>query len=171
MLRPLLTLGVALLLVGTAQAQTVVLVRHAEKAVEPAADPSLTAAGRVRAAALAEALRHSRVSAILTSHLARTRETAGPLSQRSGAAVTPVPLTGGMARYVDGTAAAARRAPKDSTVVVVGHSNTVPAIASALGHAAAAEIPDCRYDDLLILELGPGTPRAVATRYGGGSAC
>ena len=171
MTRPLLSLAAALLLVGTAQAQTVVLVRHAEKATAPAADPSLTAEGRTRAAALAGVLKDARVSAILTSHLARTRETARPLSQQTGAPVTPVPLTGGLARYVDATAAAVRRAPKDSTVVVVAHSNTVPAIAKALGYAAAVDIPECRYDDLLILELGAGASRAVASRYGAASAC
>jgi broad specificity phosphatase PhoE len=75
----------------------------------------------------------ARVSVILTSNLARTQETAVPLAARSGAALNPVPLTGGVGRYVEATVAAVRRAPKESTVLVVGHSNTVPLIARALG--------------------------------------
>ena len=170
MLKPLLIASV--LLAGQpVQAQTVVLVRHAERAAEPAADPSLTPAGRARAESLAEALKHARVSSILTSHLARTRHTAAPLAAASGAPVTVVPLTGGVERYVAATVAAVRRAPRDATVVVVGHSNTVPAIAKALGHDAATDIPECRYDNLLVLELGAAAPKAVPARYGAPSAC
>jgi bisphosphoglycerate-dependent phosphoglycerate mutase len=59
---------------------------------------------------------------------------------------------------------AARAAPKGSTVVVVGHSNTVPAIARALGYFSAPDIPDCRYDGLWMIHLDGKA--AVATTYG-----
>jgi len=54
----------------------VLLVRHAEKAAEPADDPPLTAAGAERAQALATALQDAGVTAIITTQLRRTRETA-----------------------------------------------------------------------------------------------
>jgi hypothetical protein len=54
----------------------VLLVRHAEKAAEPADDPPLTAAGAERAQALATALQDAGVTAIITTPLRRTRETA-----------------------------------------------------------------------------------------------
>ena len=47
---------VAAMMTGGASAQTVILVRHAEKAATPAADPPLTPAGEARAGALAQTL-------------------------------------------------------------------------------------------------------------------
>src|SRR5947207_863256 len=46
---------------------TVVFVRHAERAAEPADDPPLNPDGRRRAKALAAALRHAEPVAIITS--------------------------------------------------------------------------------------------------------
>lgn len=156
---------------GGAQAQTVVLVRHAEKAAEPAADPGLTPAGEARAQALAAALKSARVSMVLTSPLLRTVRTAAPLAAASGVASRAVPLDEGGSAHIKAVAAAARAAPPESTVVVVGHSNTIPEIAKALGHAQAEAIPDCRYDGLWVLRLGAAAPGAVSARYGAPSAC
>src|SRR3974390_2750714 len=61
-----------------------VLVRHADKAAQPADDPLLTAAGTKRAQDLAAALRNAGVSAILTTQLRRTRDTAQPLATALG---------------------------------------------------------------------------------------
>jgi broad specificity phosphatase PhoE len=158
-------LAAAFVLAGAAQAQTVVLVRHAEKAAEPAADPGLTPEGEARAQALAAALKGARVSAILTSPLQRTVRTAAPLAAAAGVQSRPVALAGGTEAHVAAVAALARAAPADATVVVVGHSNTVPLIAQALGSTSAEAIPDCRYDGLWVVRLGP-QPAAVSARYG-----
>jgi broad specificity phosphatase PhoE len=60
----------------------VVLVRHAETAARPADDPSLTAAGRVRAEELAKMvqvlMQQFPLRAIFTTDYRRTRETAAP---------------------------------------------------------------------------------------------
>jgi broad specificity phosphatase PhoE len=158
-------------LAGSAQAQTVVLVRHAEKAAEPAADPGLTPAGEARALALADALKGARVHTVLTSPLQRTIRTAAPLAAAARVRSRAVPTAGGTTAHVAAVAALARAAPRDATVVVVGHSNTIPLIAQALGHAAAEPIPDCRYDGLLVLRLGADAPAAVNARYGAPGAC
>src|SRR5690606_6878517 len=105
--------------------QVVLLVRHAEKAQEPADDVALTAEGSARAEALAAALVHAQVDAIITTQFRRARETAEPLAKRLG--ITPMVVeagsdTGAHARAV---ADAVRRAGR--TVLVVGHTNTVPA--------------------------------------------
>src|SRR3954471_1453477 len=63
---------------------TVIVVRHAEKAAEPAADPPLTAEGAARANALVEAVRGMPVTAIVSTDFARTRSTAAPLATRLG---------------------------------------------------------------------------------------
>src|SRR3954463_6196955 len=66
---------------------TVILVRHAEKAAEPAADPPLTSAGEARARALLEAVRDAGVTAIITTDLLRTKATAQPAAAVFG--ITP----------------------------------------------------------------------------------
>ena len=57
------------------QAQTVVLVRHGEKA-GPTGDVDLSAAGQARAQALAQALSGARVTLVLASAFKRTGQTA-----------------------------------------------------------------------------------------------
>ncbi len=171
MKRLLCGLVTALLLAGAAQAQTVVLVRHAEKAAEPAADPALSSAGEARARALAEALAGRKISLILTSPLQRTILTAAPLKAASGAESRAVDLAQGGAAHVAQTAALAAAAPKDGVVVVVGHSNTVPEIAKALGHAAAKPIADCSYDTMTVIDLGSRPPAVEEKTYGARSTC
>jgi hypothetical protein len=62
-------------LLAQSPATTVILVRHAEKADEPGADPALSAAGEARARALADALRDVKVAAVLTTPYRRTNAT------------------------------------------------------------------------------------------------
>jgi broad specificity phosphatase PhoE len=56
----------------------VILVRHAEKASAPADDPPLTRDGQRRAEALADAVKNARPTAVITTNLRRTVETAQP---------------------------------------------------------------------------------------------
>src|SRR5262245_7952006 len=65
----------------------VLLVRHAEKAAQPADDPPLTQNGRRRAEALAEVIKDAHPTAIITTQLHRTVETAQPSAAATG--VTP----------------------------------------------------------------------------------
>lgn len=166
-----LAFAAALLFALPVQAQTVVLVRHAEKAAAPAADPPLTNAGRARAQALSDRIGAARVSAILTSHLARTRETAAALSARTGVPVTVIPIEQSAHEHLAATVALARRAPVGSTVVIVGHSNTVPLLARALGWPSPPEIADCEYGLMFELDLSRPQPTLTPSRYGAPSAC
>ena len=68
------------LLVCPAAAQsTIFFVRHAEKA--QGEDPDLTEAGRARAESLASLLKDTGISAIYTSEVKRTQQTAAPLAK------------------------------------------------------------------------------------------
>lgn len=170
-MKRLLLAAAVLLLATPAAAQTVVLVRHAEKA-SPEGDPMLSAAGEARAAALAEALSGSHLTHVLITATNRTRQTAAPSAEASGVTPEVVSFEGGAAAHIARIAERVRGLPADAVVLVVGHSNTVPLIAGALGVVAPAEMADCEYDRLTMLDLraGAGT-QAVIGRYGVPATC
>ncbi len=161
----LILLAMTACLALPAQAQTVVLVRHAEKA-DQSADPDLSTAGQARAEALAEALSGAKVTRVLVTSLKRTHQTASPIVEAAGVSVFPVSLEGGTAAHVARVAAEARQAGPNATVLIVGHSNTVPEIARALGDPAPRALSDCDYDKMTILDLSGDAPRVFHTRYG-----
>jgi broad specificity phosphatase PhoE len=144
----------------------VVLVRHAEKASATDPDPSLSDAGRMRADALVAALANSPPSAIVVSARKRTAETAGPLATKLGLTPQVISLDGAPAMHVSAVAAAVRQAR--GAVLVVGHSNTVPAIIKALGGPSLPDICDASYATLYVLQLArDGQPaRLVVGQYG-----
>jgi phosphohistidine phosphatase SixA len=108
----------------------VFLVRHAEPG--PGDDPALSAAGRKRAAELSAALRGAGITAILTSPLRRTRETAAPLAAALGLSPTPIDMARGIDAHIDELANAVR-GHSGGAMLVVGHSNTVPRLIGLLG--------------------------------------
>lgn len=145
---------------------TVILVRHAERATEPASDPVITPAGEQRAQALAAALKDAGVQAILTTQFQRTRLTASPLAEALGIAAEVVEARGATHPQEVARAILSKHAGK--TVVVVGHSNTVPAIAAALGAPNPGEITDTTYDNLFIVTVpaAGGKATIVKAQYG-----
>lgn len=153
--RAIATVAVLLLLTAAAVAAqtTVILVRHAEKEAEPANDPALTTAGKARAQRLAEYLKDAGIDAIYSTPYARTLETAQPVADMLGIAVTRTPLQGGVASFSKGIAARLRT-HRDQTVLVVGHSNTLGPLIQALGAAAIPPIADDDYDNLFIVTIG-----------------
>lgn len=168
MKRLLLAAALAMLTAAPAMAQTVVLVRHAEKA-DQSSDPVLSAAGKDRASALAEAMPGGSVDYIFVTPLQRTRMTAAPTAVANGVTPVEIGFDGGAAAHVAAVAERVRALPDDATVLVVGHSNTIPLIARALG-AQSADMADCEYDRLTILSLGDG-PVTINSKYGFASTC
>jgi broad specificity phosphatase PhoE len=150
-----------------AQAQgaptVVILVRHAEKGTTPANDPPLTEAGKARASALAAALADANVQAVITTQLARTRDTGRPIAEARH--ITPEVVSAGGAGHAQAVADAVRR-HAGQTVLVVGHSNTVPAIIAALGGPKMPDICDSQYSSLYTLVLDGTSVRLVRGSYG-----
>jgi broad specificity phosphatase PhoE len=146
----------------------VILVRHAEKATAPADDPPLTPRGRMRADALAITLRDAGVTSIITSQWLRTRETAAPIASSLRPPLKPesVPTISGDTRAHAEAVAAAVRRHAGEVVLVVGHSNTIPAIITALGGPRLPDICDAAFDDLFILVPQAAAARLVRSRYG-----
>ncbi len=170
MKRLLLAAAVSLLTASTAMAQTVYIARHAEKA-DASADPDLSEAGQARARALAEALRDAHPVLVLTTPLKRTIQTAAPTADYHSAPSEVVSLEGGGAAHIAATVARVRALPEDAVVLIVGHSNTVPLIARALGYAEAADMPECEYDRLTVLHLMDDGAHGEIRRYGEPTSC
>lgn len=150
---------------GTA-ARTVVLVRHAEKdsAGDPR-DPNLSEAGRARATALARMLTKAGVTHLFATEYHRTQQTLEPLAETTGVHVQTVPAadTAAWKKALDAL-------PPGSVSVIAGHSNSVPALATALGGtltglASGAQGPQLREDefDRLIVITQPGAGCATTT--------
>lgn len=156
------------LLAPSAYAQrvtTVILVRHAEKAAEPASDPPLTEAGRERARALVDVAREAGVTAIVTTPFARTRGTAQPIAEALG--LVPEVVNSRTPRHAQEVAALVRTKYAGGVVLVVGHSNTIPAIVAALGAKEPPPICDGEYDDVFIVTIPEsGAARLIRARYG-----
>ncbi len=159
-----LALAAALIALPT-QAQTVVIVRHGEKA-GPSGDVDLSAAGQARGEALAQALGGAKVSLVLATPLKRTQQTAGATARDAGIAVVAVGFDGGDAAHAQRVAQAARKAGRAETVLIVGHSNTVADIARTLGDTRAVAPRDCEYDRMTVLVLDGAATRVIHTRYG-----
>lgn len=169
-LRTVLLLTATLLGVSSsaaAQEPTVVfVVRHAERAGDPSGDPGLTEAGQARAQALAAALANAKVNALITTQYRRTQLTAAPLTQPLGLTPTVVRGGGPMAAHIQAIADAVRALP-GRTILVVGHSNTVPHIVTALGGPQLADFCDNAYDDLFTIVIrSGGDVSVVRSRYG-----
>lgn len=147
-------------------AQTVVIVvRHAERA-PGSGDPPISELGRARASALAEILKSSGVAAIITTQLQRTRQTAEPLVSALGITPQVVTTQSDIASHAAEVAAAARQ-HVGKTVLVVGHSNTVPAIVAALGGAKFPDLCEPEYDALFTVVIdAAGTARSFKSRFG-----
>jgi phosphohistidine phosphatase SixA len=141
--------------------QAVIVVRHAEKA-DQTPDAALSAPGKARAKALADLLRSAGVTHIITTEYMRTRETAAPLATALG-------LTGEQMPARDLPALVARLKALDpaSIVLVVGHSNTIPPMLTALGWPNTLTLQDGDYDDVFVLTPQAGQRASmVRLKYG-----
>jgi broad specificity phosphatase PhoE len=137
---------------GTADSTTVIVIRHAEKDLAGGTDPKLTGDGEARAALLARLFGVSgaqgRIDAIYVSATERSRATAAPLA--AALHVTPVIAAGdakGLARRV-------LREHSGGRVLIVGHSDTVPAIVAELsGERDIPEIGAAEYGAMYIVTV------------------
>ena len=108
-------------------ATTFIVVRHAEK-IDASRDPGLSATGQARAQALAGLLAGEPLAAAYATEFQRTQQTALPSAEAHHLAVTRYPAGSPAIAFADQLRATHPRA----SVLVVGHSNTVPAIVAAL---------------------------------------
>lgn len=132
------------------------VIRHFEK--ETGNDPALTAVGQANAQLLADRLANERIVAVYSTDTKRTGATALPTATRYGLTVTYYPPT-------DYNGLAARVRENGGSVLIVGHSNTVPDIVERLSGKPQPTMDESRYGDLFVVDLKTGS---VAAEYVGG---
>ncbi|MFO0475910.1 MAG: histidine phosphatase family protein, partial [Alphaproteobacteria bacterium] len=133
---------------------------HAEK-VDQSTDAALSEAGRERAKELARAIGELPVTAVFTSQFARTKDTVAPLCAAKG-----IPPQAIDAKDTAALAAAVR-ACAGGTVVVCGHSNSLPQLAAALGVAEPLAFGEGEFDALHVVGLDATDGAGLLTlRYG-----
>lgn len=146
---------------------TIIVIRHAEKAQDDPKDPSLSEAGIARGQALAKVLADHPLSAGYATQYRRTQLTAEPALQARGLKVQLLPVTMDNASgYGDALAKLIRSQHRGQTVLVVGHSNTVPGIVLALSGVTIAPIEESEFDRIYVITLPHrGKPALLALRY------
>lgn len=138
-----------------------VLVRHAEKAKDDPKDPTLSEAGVARAKRLAESLANARVVAAYATKYRRTQLTAAPTSMSHHLDLRTYDASLPAAEF----ARQLRTAHPDGTVLVVGHSNTIPDLAAALCACEVAPMREDEFDRRIEIRVAAdGSARMEARR-------
>ncbi len=146
---------------------TVIFVRHAEKAAVPEDDPSLSEAGQRRAAELKRQLVDADVvagiDAVYATPFRRAEETARPIAE-----ALELPLNSYDANNTESIMEDIVRKHKGKIVLVVGHSNTLPALIGNMG--ASKKVPpidEDEYDNIYIVSIPWfGKTKTIRLRYG-----
>ncbi|MDJ0748946.1 MAG: phosphoglycerate mutase family protein [Woeseiaceae bacterium] len=146
---------------------TVIFVRHAEKAAVPEDDPALSAAGQRRAAELKRQLVDADVvagiDAVYATPFRRTEETARPIAE-----ALELPLSSYDANDTELIMEDIVRKHKGKIILVVGHSNTLPALIGNMG--ASKNVPpiaEDEYDNIYIVSIPWfGKTKTIRLRYG-----
>ena len=146
---------------------TMIFIRHADTAAEPAGDPGLSEAGRQRVAELARQLVDADVvagvDAIYVTQYRRAQETAQPLAD-----ALDLPVNRYDAADTEQILETILKRHKGKIILVVGHSNTVPELIANLG--ASKKVPpiaEDEYDNIYVIAIPWfGKTKTIRLRYG-----
>ena len=142
---------------------TVILVRHAEKKIEPNnEDPDLSPEGIERALEIPRVFGESGINAIYATQYKRTQQTVKPLSDRTG-----VPISLLDSKQTDLLVERIQTDLRGKTVFVAGHNTTVPKIVSILSGETYPVIPESEYDNLFVVTIYRfGKAKVIKLKYG-----
>lgn len=142
------------------------IVRHAEK--ETGKDPVLTAAGNTRAGDLMRALKNESIQKIYVSRTQRSQMTGDSMRIQLG--IDTVHYT---ADTLCDNLISAIMEHRDfgKTILIIGHSNTVPRIVRKLGVTdfPIADLPDNEFDNLFLVTYKNEKAKVKKTKYGASS--
>ncbi len=134
------------------------IVRHAEK-VDESKDPSLSPVGQERAEQLKQTLAHLRIEAIYSTDFLRTKQTALPLAEHLGIDIQVY------SRPNAAWSTELLQQNQGKRILIVGHSNTVPQIASLLSGKTITASGD-EYDNLYIVSVADESNEVIRLKYG-----
>ena len=142
---------------------TVILIRHADRDIPPAGTPdfpgpSLNEKGMARSKKLVRVLSTAGIQAVYTSRFARAKMTAKPfLAEHSSLPTVRLAEAAELKDHILTHHAG-------QTVLVVGHSDTVPKLIALLGGPSLPIIDDCEFDNLFVL-VKYSTTKASVTKF------
>ncbi len=153
---------------------TVLLIRHADRDIPSAGtpDPPLNARGKTRARKLIHVLSTTGIRAVYTSDTTRAIMTAKPYLDAYARRPLPFPmllLRPSVVRLFDPIEIKNHILTHHAgqTVLVVGHSNTVPELIRQLGGTSLPDIDDCEFDNLFVLVRYSSTKASLTKlKYG-----
>ena len=142
---------------------TVIIVRHAEKNIEPNnPDPDLSPAGQARAQEIARMFGDAGVQAIYATQYKRTQQTVTPLASRLGLPVVSVD-----AKQSSELTRRILSNNRGQTVFVAGHNNTAPEIVNLLSGENYPQIPESEYDNMFVVTIYRfGKAKVLKVKYG-----
>ena len=130
------------------QITTFILVRHAEKVMDGSKDPALAEEGKARAGRLQLFLAKTVVDAVYTTPYKRTRATVEPVALAKGVAIHEYEP------QKEGAIDEMLQQHEGKTILVSGHSNTIPEIANWLtGSKEYSEFSESDYSNLMIVSV------------------
>lgn len=141
---------------------TIFLVRHAEKVKDNSDDPKLTPEGEIRANELMYILKHVKLDAIYSTPYKRTQQTVLPTANDKNLEIQAYkPGERGFLEKVFNSY-------PGGTVLIVSHSNTIPALANELvGRKEFNDLNDNTYDNLFIAHVSSdGQAKIIRMRFG-----
>jgi broad specificity phosphatase PhoE len=146
-------------------ATTLILIRHGERnnptAGDPPGGPHLNTDGKKRAELLIHVLGQAKIKAIYTSHFIRTQETAQPLAAHL-APITGVQMNDPVQIKNDITLN-----HLGQTVLVIGHSDSVPTLINLFTGGHLPIINDLEFDNMFVLTaLNSGAAFVTKLKYG-----
>lgn len=150
-------------LVSFENSARIYLVRHAEKLTGN--DPLLTTEGDKRAGDLMRVLKGKKIGRIYVTEFKRTQNTGDTLRIQSGIDTV---------HYLSDTSCIdlvnKLKANHDlnRTILIIGHSNTLPTIIRKLGLSdyAPADIPSNEFDNLFLMRFKKGMPSITKMKFG-----
>lgn len=155
--------SVAQLPEGISSGTKIYVVRHAEK--DTGNNPQLTAAGRKRAGDLLQILQQKNIQRIYSTPYRRTIQTGDSLriQQHIDTLIYKADTTG---QGIYDKIVAAGDGGK--TILIIGHSNTVPRIIRKLGAKdfPSTDIPDMEFDNLYLITCKKGKVKVKKMKYG-----
>ena len=152
---------------------TIYIVRHAEKQKDGTRDPSLTPIGRKRAENIRRLLSSVRLQGFYATHLKRTQQTIQPTAKAQRAELQIL-----QASDLNGLYKRITQHKPGASILVSGHSSTVPALIQKLGIKRKITLKEkTDYDDVFIvlwradqasqllrLHAGPHPPQSTTSK-------